>query len=78
MNYAASEGPAKEVAEAIKASGGDAMVFRANCAKQDEVRAEHDTAWPRAVVPMACLRCLTGGPLCPTSAHCICCRSRPC
>jgi len=38
VNYAASEGPALEVVEAIKASGGDAVAVKANMADAAEVK----------------------------------------
>lgn len=38
VNYASSEGPAKEVADQIKAMGGDAITFKADVAKLDQVR----------------------------------------
>ncbi len=39
VNYAASEGPALEVVEAIKASGGDAIAIKANMAELDDIKA---------------------------------------
>jgi len=39
VNYAASEGPALEVVEAIKASGGDAIAVKANMAELDDIKA---------------------------------------
>ena len=39
VNYASSEGPANEVAAAIKAAGGDAITFKANAGVQEEVQA---------------------------------------
>ena len=39
VNYAASEGPALEVVEAIKASGGDAVAVKADMASVDEIKA---------------------------------------
>lgn len=37
VNYAASSGAAEEVAAAIKAAGGDAMVVGANVAKREDI-----------------------------------------
>ena len=39
VNYAASEGPALEVVDAIKASGGDAIAIKANMAELDDIKA---------------------------------------
>ena len=39
VNYAASEGPALAVVEAIKASGGDAVAVKADMASVDEIKA---------------------------------------
>lgn len=39
VNYAASEGPANEVCEKIKAAGGDAIAVKANVANPEEVDA---------------------------------------
>jgi len=39
VNYAASEGPALEVCEAIKASGGNAIAIKANMAELDDIKA---------------------------------------
>ena len=38
VNYAASAGPAEEVAEKIKAAGGDAICVQANVGDQDDVK----------------------------------------
>jgi 3-oxoacyl-[acyl-carrier protein] reductase len=38
VNYAASAGPAEEVAEKIKAAGGDAICIQANVGDQDDVK----------------------------------------
>ena len=37
VNYAASAGPAQEVADAIKASGGDAIVVGADMSKKEDI-----------------------------------------
>jgi hypothetical protein len=37
VNYNASSGPAEEVAEAIKASGGDAIVVGADMSNRDDI-----------------------------------------
>mmetsp|Transcript_12479 Transcript_12479/g.15647 ORF Transcript_12479/g.15647 Transcript_12479/m.15647 type:complete len:290 (-) Transcript_12479:167-1036(-) len=37
VNYAASEGPALEVVEQIKAAGGDAVAIKANCGDPDSI-----------------------------------------
>lgn len=37
VNYASSAGAAEEVAEQIKASGGDAIVVGANLAKAEDI-----------------------------------------
>jgi len=39
VNYAASEGPALEVVEEIKALGGDAVAIQANCGDPDSITA---------------------------------------
>lgn len=39
VNYAASEGPAQEVADKINAAGGEAITFKANIANGDEISA---------------------------------------
>jgi len=39
VNYAASEGPANEVVDEIKKSGGDAVAIKANCADPTEIDA---------------------------------------
>ena len=37
VNYASSAGPAQEVADAIKASGGDAIVVGADMSKKEDI-----------------------------------------
>lgn len=39
VNYVSSEGPAAEVVEAIKASGGDAMAIKCNTGDREEIEA---------------------------------------
>jgi len=39
VNYAASEGPALQVVEEIKKSGGDAIALKADCSNPDEIEA---------------------------------------
>ena len=39
VNYVSSEGPAAEVAEAIKAAGGDAMTVKCNTGNREEIEA---------------------------------------
>eukprot|EP00815_Leptocylindrus_aporus_P001444 CAMPEP_0116063388 /NCGR_PEP_ID=MMETSP0322-20121206/8386_1 /TAXON_ID=163516 /ORGANISM="Leptocylindrus danicus var. apora, Strain B651" /LENGTH=294 /DNA_ID=CAMNT_0003548999 /DNA_START=75 /DNA_END=959 /DNA_ORIENTATION=+ len=38
VNYAASEGPALEVVEEIKAAGGDAIAIKADCSNTDDIK----------------------------------------
>lgn len=75
VNYAASAGPAQEVADAIKASGGDAIVVGADMSKKEDIDRCGSHAPGRVSLALASDLCFHSDPcrsallLCNASSH---------